>query len=181
MDALDLLETQHHEIAALFDRIEAEPSVGHRTGLVARLVRIIDAHTRAEERHLYATLSERIADRTRLYAAYEVHSVTRHTAETLLKTRGSDVRFGARLKILRDLFQQHAHEEEDWLFQAAKREMTDEELDDVGDLVERSYGLLLELAGRQRPSVRRAKRANAPRAARSRARVAPPRHALVRA
>jgi hemerythrin superfamily protein len=167
MDALDLLEMQHRDICEWIDRIEAEPSMGQKTGLVVRLVRMIEAHSRSEERHLYGKYAEIAGDPSRLYSGHEIHALTRHAADTLLRTRVSDVRFAARLRVVRNLFEQHASSEEDWLFQAAKRDITDEHLDEIGNELERSYALLLDFAVRRLP-----KRTTSARAAAARRSVA---------
>jgi hemerythrin superfamily protein len=146
MDALDLLEHQHHEVSALIDQIAAEPSPGRRTSLVARLSRMIDAHVRIEETYLYPVCAERMTgDRRPLHEAYEKHGLMRFAAENLLRTRATDVRFEARLKLLRDVFSHHADEEEDWIFPKAKRGLTDEQLDAIGCSLERAYDVLLRV------------------------------------
>jgi hemerythrin superfamily protein len=146
MDALDLLEHQHHQVSALMEQITVEPSPGRRTTLVARLSRMIDAHVRIEETYLYPVCAERmLGDRRPLHEAYEKHGLTRFAADNLLRTRVTDIRFEARLKLLRDVFAHHADEEEDWIFPKAKRGLTDEQLDVLGCDLERAYDVLLQV------------------------------------
>jgi len=141
MDALDVLEQQHQHVSELLGRIATEPSPGSRTAMVARLVRLIDAHSRCEERLFYPLLAERLGkssdrcqiDEGRYYRACEEHAMARYTARQLLHTRVTDVRFEARLALVRKTFLDHAEDEEDWLFQKAKRDLTDEQLDIIGD------------------------------------------------
>ena len=151
MDALDVLEQQHRHVSELLGRVATESSPGGRTALVARLVRVVDAHSRCEERLLYPLLAERIRARgpdraeleDRYYRACEEHAMTRLVARMLLQTRVTDVRFEARLALLRRTFTSHAEGEEDWLFQRAKRDLTDEQLDRVGDDLLRTFDLLM--------------------------------------
>lgn len=151
MDALVLLEQQHADVGALIDCIAAESSPGRRTALVVRLSRMIDAHLHIEEMYLYPMCAERMrGDRGPLHEAREKHTLARFVADNLLRTRVTDVRFGVRLRLVRDLFDRHASEEEDWMFQKAKRELTDEELDVLGSDLERAYERLLVLS-RARP------------------------------
>lgn len=146
MDALDLLEQQHLEVSALMARIAAEPSPGLRTSMVAQLSRMIDAHVRIEETYLYPMCAERMAgDRKPLHDAYEKHGLARFAADNLLRTRVTDVRFEARLRLLRDVFTHHADEEEGILFPKAKRGLTDEQLDVIGSDLERAYEVLLRV------------------------------------
>lgn len=156
MDALDLLEQQHRDVNGLIDRVATEPSAGRRSSLVADVVRAVEAHSRAEERAFYGTFSERIGgDDGRLYEAFELHAVLRFAAANLLRTRATDVRFVARLKLVRQLFARHAAIEEDWMFPKAKRSFGDEELDRIGLDVERTHAVRMHV-GRSPLEPRRA-------------------------
>ncbi|AKT39892.1 hemerythrin domain-containing protein [Chondromyces crocatus] len=146
MDALDLLEQQHLDIGGLIDRIAAEASPGRRTMLLTQLFRLVEAHVRIEETYLYPVCGDRMkGDRSQLHEAYEKHALMRFAADNLLRTRATDVRFEARLKLLKGLFEQHAIDEESWMFQKVKRDLTDEQLDVLGGHLERAYDLLLHL------------------------------------
>lgn len=159
MDALVLLEQQHADVGVLIDRIAAEPSPGRRTAMVARLSRLIDAHVQIEEAYLYPMCAARMSGgRDPLHEACEQHALTRFAADNLLRTRATDVRFGVRLKLVRDLFDRHAFDEEDWMFQKAKRELTDEQLDALGGDLTRAYDRLLCPAGAAAPRPRRRRR-----------------------
>ncbi len=145
MDALDLLEQQHRDVSDLLDRITAEPSPGARTRMVARAVRMIDAHTRSEERHLYPSCAERLGEHpAKLYAACEHNALARFAAHNLVQTRVTDVRFESRLDLLKEIFTRHAAREETYLFRVAKTHLTDEQLDVIGDDLSRAYERLLE-------------------------------------
>ena len=165
MDALVLLEQQHAAVGALIDQIAAEPSAGRRTALVAQLSRMIDAHVRVEEAYLYPLCAARMCgNRGPLHEACEQHALTRFAADNLLRTRATDVRFGVRLKLVRDLFERHASDEEDWMFPKAKRNLTDEQLDALGGDLARAYDRLLVPEDDVAPRSRRRAQTRAPRA-----------------
>lgn len=146
MDALDLLEQQHRDVSDLLNRIAVERSAGRRGFMVAQLVRLIDAHARVEERVFYPACVEQLrGSHERLYDACEEHALTRVAAATLLRTRATAVRFEARLRLVRHLFLRHAHEEERWMFPRVKRDLTDEQLDVMGNNIDRAFRLLLSL------------------------------------
>jgi hemerythrin superfamily protein len=145
MDALDLLEQQHRDTLALIDLVANEPRPGKRTALVITLVRAIEAHSRAEERCFYPAFRERIGDDARLYEAFEDHALMRLLAVNLLRTRATDVRFSARLKLVQETFLRHATAEEDWGFPKAKRHLTDENLDVIGIEVARAHEMLMHI------------------------------------
>lgn len=147
MDALDLLEEQHREVLALLDGVAGEARAGARTELTASLVQHVEAHLSAEGRHLYAVCAEKMAGREHqphLRDAWETHALVRFAASNLLQTRATDARFTARLRLLHRTFAEHARVEEADLFQRAKSELSDEQLDAIGERIARSCELARE-------------------------------------
>jgi hemerythrin superfamily protein len=160
MDALDLLEQQHRVLGERFDEIfalPAEPGAGRRASMIAQLVRAVEAHSRVEETVFYAALSRVDGVEGRLYEGFEDHALLRFAAVNLLRTRITDVRFGARLRLVHDLFTRHALIEEDWMFPKAKRALHDEQLDRIGTEIERAHAARLSLSPsiHERPRPRR--------------------------
>lgn len=152
MDALDLLEQQHRHLAELFAGLtctggDPPRTPGRTTGMAAQLVRAVEAHSRVEEAVFYAAFTAQVSvEEPRLYDAFEAHALLRFAAENLLRTRATDIRFPARLKLVQDLFERHAALEEDWMFPKAKRALHDEVLDRIGDDLERAHGARLSVA-----------------------------------
>jgi hemerythrin superfamily protein len=161
MDALDLLEQQHRDVASLIDRIAEETSPGQRTALVAQVVRAIEAHSRVEERCFYPAFRARIGDGGRLYEVFEHHALLRFAAVNLLRTRATDLRFAARLEMVRELALRHAAAEEDWAFPKAKRNLCDEELDQIGVEVAHAHDVLMQSGPRSAAWDRSPRRATA--------------------
>jgi hypothetical protein len=158
MDVLDLLERQHQDLAELFAKVVAAGTAGQRTAGVAAMVRAVEAHSRVEESVFYAAFAEQVGSAAeRLYEAYEDHALLRFAAVNLLRTRATDVRFGARLKLLHDIFARHVVVEEDWMFPKAKRAFTDEALDRIGAELDRAHSARLSVgpAVFERPRPRR--------------------------
>lgn len=161
MDVLDLLEQQHRVLGERFDEILAlptEPGAGRRTAMIAQLVRAVEAHSRVEETVFYAALSRVDGMEGRLYEGFEDHALLRFAAVNVLRTRITDVRFHARLKLVHDLFMRHALIEEDWMFPKAKRALQDEVLDRLGTEIERAHAARLSVAPpiiHERPRPRR--------------------------
>jgi hypothetical protein len=144
MDALDLLEQQQRDVSGLLGQIAVERRAGSRSALVVRMVRLLEASSRIKEKLFYPLCGERMREsRAPLYEAYESLALTRFAAGNLLRTRATDVRFDARLKLVDQLFTRVAAQEEDWMFPKAKRERTDEELDALGDRLGRAFEVLM--------------------------------------
>ncbi len=81
-----------------------------------------------------AAVSTRSSSTTRLL---------RFAAVNLHRTRATDLRFEARLEMLRELALRHAEAEEDWAFPKAKRNLCDEDLDRIGVEVEHAHDMLM--------------------------------------
>ena len=146
MDALDLLEQQHREVNELFALVAEAESAGRRTALAAQLVRAVEAHSRVEEAVFYATFVARVGgDEGRLWEGFEHHVLLRFAAQSLVRTRATDVRFPARLKQAAQLFARHTRAEEDWMFPKAKRVLSDESLDRIGGEIERAHAARLSV------------------------------------
>ena len=174
MDALDLLEQQHRDIASLIDRIAEETRPGPRTALVEQVVRAIEAHSRVEERCFYPAFRARIGDGGRLYEVFEHHALLRFAAVNLRATRAADERFFARLEMVRELSLRHASAEEDWAFPKAKRNLCDEELDEIGVQVAHAHEVLMQAGPRSAAWGRAPRRTTDAREAGSRRRGEPP-------
>jgi len=144
MDAITLLEQQHQDIDALITAIEAEPKIGKRTQLVARLARALEAHLRLEREHLYAACVAKLHDRQPVYEASEAQSLLRHATHALVRTRVTDVRFAARLQSVGNLFAAKVRLDERDLFQRAKSALSDEQLDRIGASITRGYDAAIE-------------------------------------
>ncbi len=158
MDALDRLEQPHRDLGELFAGVSMAGPAGRRTAVAAQLVRAVEAHSRIEETVFYAAFTERIPGvEARLYEGFEDHALLRFAAVNLLRTRATDVRFAARLKLVHDLFARHAAGEEDWMFPKAKRALHDEALDRIGTDIERAHAARLSIAPAifERPHPRR--------------------------
>jgi hypothetical protein len=158
MDALDLLEQQHTRLSELFAAVDGAATAGKKTLAVVQLVRTLEAHSRVEETLFYGAFVELIGTaEPRLYEAFEAHALLRFAARKLLRTRATDVRFGARLLVVRDFFERHTNIEEDWMFPKAKRALQDETLDTIGERIERAHAMRLSVVPSilERPHARR--------------------------
>ncbi|MDC0745757.1 hemerythrin domain-containing protein [Polyangium mundeleinium] len=180
MDALDLLEQQHRDVCALLSRlVEASPvGAGSEEAFYAAL-RAVEAHVRVEEAYVYIACASRLGDDTRVREAREEHTRILDAARIALAMSRSAPQFAAVIAALRERFEKHADVEEDVVFPKLKRSLTDEELDVLGEEIERSYNRLLagadetrtlktrpsEDASRAEPRMRRGIRGPAPRGA----------------
>jgi hypothetical protein len=162
MDALDLLEQQHRDVSALLSRLaEASPvGAGSEEAFYAAL-RAVDAHVRVEEAYVYIACASRLGDDADVREAREEHKKILDAARVALAMPRSVPQFAAMIAALRERFERHAEMQEDVVFPKLKRSLTDEELDVLGEEIERSYNLLLAASDDVRaPNVRRSEKSS---------------------
>lgn len=129
-NVLELLTSQHAEVDALIEKIEkgkdAKASFQEMADKVA-------AHATIEEKIFYpAVMSKKLDDL--LHESVEEHlEVKRVLADMLMLELGSD-EFNAKLSVLKENLNHHAHEEEeDKMFPMVRKAMSEDELAAIGN------------------------------------------------
>lgn len=137
-NAIALLKADHATVRDLLTRLEQTTSRGAktRTELLARLQREIEAHTTIEEEIFYPAFREAGArqDDDKLYfEALEEHRAAGDLVlPDLLATDPSSECFGGRAKVLKELIEHHAKEEEREMFPRARELLSAQELAELG-------------------------------------------------
>jgi hypothetical protein len=146
IDALELLATQHTEVEELFGKIEEADDAGKKVELFNELADKLSAHTTIEEKIFYPAVN---ASKTRelLVEAVEEHLAVKRVLADMLELDVEDEQFDAKLSVMKEMIDHHAHEEEEKeLFPKVRKMMSKEELAGLGnemlamfeDLLERS-------------------------------------------
>ena len=145
MDAIDLLTQQHDEVEDLFDQIES--SEGREREPIARvLADKLAAHAMIEEKLFYPAVydTDDEEERERYTEAMDEHRAMKDLADELVEMAGDDTGFGAKLGNLRDLVEEHVAEEESVLFDAARAQLDERELESLGDEMEKQFDREIE-------------------------------------
>lgn len=161
MNAIELLKKDHETVRGLFAQLKDTPkqSAGQRQQLLEQLAREIKVHSAIEEEIFYPAFKQAAGegDKEALYfeAVEEHRAVGDLVLPDLLATDPSTDRFSGRAKVLKDLVEHHAQEEEDEMFPAARQLLGSEALEELGRaLQERKSELLADpsaLEARQPP------------------------------
>ena len=132
-DALELLTSQHAEVDQLIARLEDEEMSADRKQFVFfELADKIAAHAAMEEQLFYPAVRAQQTEELLLESTEEHLSIKRVLAD-LLETDLDDARFDAKLKVLKEQLDHHAHaEEENELFPKLRRLMPAEQLVALG-------------------------------------------------
>jgi hemerythrin superfamily protein len=119
VDALALLEGQHREVEALFEKLEKSGGDGKRK-IFADIADKLAIHATIEERDFYPAVK---AKRTEdiLLESLEEHLGIKRVLADLLAIDVNDETFDAKAKVLKEQVEHHVEEEEDDLFPKVKK------------------------------------------------------------
>lgn len=136
-DAIALLKKDHVKVRALLGDLEKSAERGGPK--VVRLVSQIDSelkiHTTIEEEIFYPAFRDAVRskdDKQMYYEAKEEHHVVKLVLPEVDGGGMGGVEFAAKAKVLKELVEHHAGEEEKEMFPSARKAMSRTELQDLG-------------------------------------------------
>jgi hemerythrin superfamily protein len=149
MDAIALLKQDHQLVRRLLDDLESTTAraAKKRRELLARIDANLKAHTTIEEEIFYPAFKEagKKADDDKMY--FEALEEHRAAGELVLPDLlGTDVgseKFSGRAKVLKELVEHHADEEEKEMFPRARKLLSKAELSELGERLESRKNELL--------------------------------------
>ena len=152
MDAITLLKNDHVEVRELLGELAETTTraVKKRKELVEDIAAKLKAHTTIEEEIFYPAFrkaGEKGDDDKMYFEALEEHRAAGDLVlPDLLKTDPASERFSGRAKVLKELVEHHAGEEEKERFPRAKKLLSKDELAELGAKLEARKEELLAAA-----------------------------------
>ena len=152
MDAITLLKKDHAEVRDLLGQLAETTSraVKKRTELLGEIAAMLKAHTTIEEEIFYPAFKsagEKNDDEKMYFEALEEHRAAGDLVlPDLLKTNPASEKFSGRAKVLKELVEHHADEEEKEMFPRAKKLLSKDELAELGARLEARKEELLAAA-----------------------------------
>lgn len=149
MDAIQLLKADHVEMRALLGELESTTSraLKKRRELLVEIEAKLKAHTTIEEEIFYPAFKsagEKSDDDKMYFEALEEHRAAGDLVlPDLLKTDVGSEKFSGRAKVLKELVEHHADEEEKEMFPRAKKLLSKDELASLGERLEQRKEELL--------------------------------------
>ena len=136
LDPIALLKADHKTLSRSLESLaHATAKSGRRAVLLEQVARQIRAHAAIEEEIFYPAYrtAAQTKGQTRLfYEAKEAHELVSEILEKLLLLAPTDETFAAKAKVLKELVEHHAEEEEGDMFPAARDILTPDQLDALG-------------------------------------------------
>jgi hemerythrin-like domain-containing protein len=153
-DAIALLKADHKKVKGLLKDLEetTDRAVKTREKLLAEIETEVKVHTQIEEEIFYPAFREaasKAEDKEMYFEATEEHKVVDFEMPRVTGLDASSEEFGARAKVLKELIEHHADEEEDSMFPKARKLMEASQLKELGMLMaERKEQLMASMNGR---------------------------------
>ena len=139
MDAIALLKQDHKAVKALLTELAdtTNRALKTRTELLQKIATEIKAHATIEEEIFYPAFKaagEKADDGKMFFEALEEHRAAGDLVlPDLLKTDVQSDQFGGRAKVLKELIEHHADEEEKEMFPRARELMDKAQLEQLGE------------------------------------------------
>jgi hypothetical protein len=131
MNAIQLLKEQHEEVDSLLETIESEEGEA-RSAAFEELADKLAAHATIEEKIFYPAVMAKQTEEI-LLESVEEHLAIKRVLADLLDMDVDDEKFDAKISVLKEELEHHAHEEEEGeLFPKVKKLMSADELEALG-------------------------------------------------
>lgn len=136
-NAIEMLKDDHENVRRLLDQLTGTTTRAEkkRIELLDKIAAELTIHTRLEEEIFYPAFREGDgADHDKMFfeAKEEHRAVSELVLPDLEKTDPGSESFSGRAKVLKELVEHHADEEEEEMFPAAQESLTSEQLDELG-------------------------------------------------
>jgi hemerythrin-like domain-containing protein len=134
-DALALLRRDHQTLRRLFSELQSAKSADKQTTLLNELEAELKQHTLLEENIFYPAYRDKVQrkeDRQLYYEAVEEHHAVDLVLPEVKRAEPASDMFSARVKVLKELVEHHADEEEKEMFPRAHKLMGAEHLRKLG-------------------------------------------------
>ena len=135
MNAFSLLKSDHERVAGILASIEetTERAAKGREELFARLKEELDLHAKIEEEIFYPALEDSEDTRDITLEAYEEHSLVKQLLAELESQPKDSEEWTAKFTVLKENVEHHVEEEEGEMFQKARKVLSEEEIDELGN------------------------------------------------
>jgi hemerythrin-like domain-containing protein len=136
-DAISVLKKDHEKVRGLLKKLESSALKGRggTSALVKQIDHELKVHTQIEEEIFYPAFKEAVRskeDREMYFEALQEHHVVDLVLPEMKETEETNEEFAAKAKVLKDLVEHHAGEEEKEMFPKARKVMERSELQELG-------------------------------------------------
>jgi hemerythrin-like domain-containing protein len=136
-DAISILKGDHQRVRQLLRRLEntTDKATTQRKELLSEIENEVKVHTTVEEEIFYPAFKTAVrskSDQGIYFEATEEHHLVDLVMPEIKSTNAASEQFEAKAKVLKDLIEHHAEEEEGEMFPKARKVMSPGELVELG-------------------------------------------------
>jgi len=139
-DAISLLTEDHRKVKRLLSALDntTERASSRRERLFAEIENELKIHSKVEEEIFYPAYKEAVhkSDQHLYYESLEEHHLVDVVLPEMKASSADSEEFSAKAKVLKDLVEHHAEEEEAEMFPKARKMMGQIELRELGEQIE---------------------------------------------
>jgi hemerythrin-like domain-containing protein len=132
MDGFELLKQDHDRVKRLCDELDEANTLERRRQLFAEIEGEIKLHEECEEKVLYPTLRNHPRLKDLVLEGYQEHHVVDLILGELRNLSPSDESWPAKVKVMHESLEHHIEEEEEKMFPKARKELSKEQLEELG-------------------------------------------------
>jgi hemerythrin superfamily protein len=138
MDAIEALSKDHRAVYQLFEQIEKTDNRGvqNRTQLFQELRRELELHTQVEETIFYPEMKKYEATRNLVGEALDEHGEVKQMLQQIGRLSAEDEQWSELINELKLAVQHHVREEEGQIFPAARKELDQTRIDELGQQIQ---------------------------------------------
>jgi hemerythrin superfamily protein len=142
MNALELLKQDHEEVKELFEQAEGADDSKEQRDIFKQLKKALESHARIEEGIFYPAMEKHAHLKDLVLESYEEHKQIKILLKEMddLVTDSED--FEPKLRVLQEIVEHHAEEEEEGNMFPQVRELVDDTaLEELGRKLETAKGI----------------------------------------
>ena len=135
MDAFKFIAEEHDRMDETFAKLAetSESDTEKRTELFEKLKRDLEIHMKIEEAILYPTLKEHSETEDKGFEGIAEHDVGKNLLREMESMPNDNKEWTAKFDVLKESMEHHNHEEEDELFPEARKILSQEKIDEMGE------------------------------------------------
>lgn len=140
VDAIKLLKEDHKVVRKLLGELDKATLASRRRELLKKIEKEIKIHTEIEEKIFYPAFKEAAKtkkDNKIFFEAHDEHDLADLVLVAAKETPAETDQFAAKAKVLKDLIEHHAEEEETEMFPRARKLFKKEEMQALGDQLQK--------------------------------------------
>ena len=142
MNALELLKQDHEEVKELFEQAEGTDDSKEQRNIFKQIKKALESHARIEEGIFYPAMENHAHLKDLVLESYEEHKQIKILLKEMDDLVTGSEKFEPKLRVLQEIVEHHAEEEEEGNMFPQVRELVDDAaLEELGRKLEAAKGI----------------------------------------